>query len=344
MTFLLTYLLALTPLAPAAPPSYKLEAAPAQQVEAVVTYEAQFPSAEVREWVAYVSRLRDLPGQVKTASSLEPGGREASEVAGPQRPLWIARIPGPPERQRSMTLQYKIRADLVSRRLVELKPGERPPKVPTLDDSERKAALLSHGAIDLHDPQFKEWLDKHKLHRAQNESDLDFARRVFLVIKREFKYEYKATLDRRTGAVCGRGKSDCGGLSSLFVATLRTNHVPARALAGRWAKSDVRGDKLEGVEYHQWHVKAEFYAEGIGWVPVDMALAVNQKDGAELRHFGRDAGDFIVFHVDSDFTLDSINAGHKAAQYLQTPFFWAVGTGNFDDMKSTQSWQVKPRR
>jgi hypothetical protein len=344
MTSLLTCLLSLVTLAPAAPPACKLETAPAQQVDAVLTYEAEFPKAEAREWVAYAPRVRDLPGQVKTLSSLEPGGTPASEVGGPRRPLWIARIPGPPDHLQAMTLCYKVKADLLSRRLVELKPDEMPPHVPPLDDRERKAALLSHGEIDLNDPQFREWLDKYKLHRDQDESDLDFARRTFLVIKKELKYEYRARMERRTGLVCTRGKSDCAGLSDVFVAALRVNRVPARTLAGRWAKSDVPGAKLEGVEYHQWHVKAEFFGEGIGWVPLDLALAVNQKGGDELRNFGRDPGDFIVFHVDGDFTLDTINAGHKEMQFLQTPFFWAVGRGNFDELKTSQTWQVRPRR
>ena len=31
---------------------------------------------------------------------------------------------------------------------------------------------------------------------------------------------------------------------------------------------------LSGVEYFQWHVKAEFFARGVGWIPVDCSSAI----------------------------------------------------------------------
>jgi hypothetical protein len=330
--------------ATAAAPTHKLEKARVQHVDGVLTYEVEYATTTVNEWVFYAARLCDMPGQTKTESSLEPLGREASEIGVLQRPVWIARIPGRPDHTQSVSITYKVHADLYSRRLVELGPNEKPPHVPELDAKERKAALLSHGMIDLDDLKFKKWLADYKLKRGANERDLDFARRTFLTIKDSLRYEYKVVMDRATGAVCTHGKSDCAGLCAVFVAALRANDVPTRTLAGRWAKSSVPGGKLEGIEFHQWHVKAEFFAEGIGWVPVDMSRAVSQKEGAALKYFGDDRGDFIVFHVDSDFILDTIHDGPKPHEYLQTPYMWATGQGKFDDVKSKQNWQVKSSR
>ena len=346
MNALLTFLLSVTTLAPAAPPpAYKLETTPAQHVEATLTYESQAPNLTAKEWILYGPRVIDLPGQAKTSSSLEPGGREASELSELRRPFWIARVPAnTPQLAKSITIRMNIQADLIARHLVELKGDEKPPKVAALTDQEKKAALLSHGMIDLKDAQFSKWLDKHELRRGKEETDLDFARRAFLVIKKNFTYEYNSKMDRLTGVVCKAGKSDCGGLSSLLVATLRVNKIPARLRAGRWAISDKKGDKLGDVEYHQWHVKSEFFADGIGWVPVDMSAAVTQKAGKELAHFGHDAGDFITLHLDSDFLVDTIHFGKKPLTWLQTPTWWVTGDGKLDPIKSTEDWKVVSKK
>ena len=346
MTSLLTLLLSATTLAPAAePPAYKLETAFAQSIEANLTYESHTPNLVAREWILFGARLVDLPGQVKTSSTMEPGGREARELSELRRPLWVGRVPADtPEHAKSIALFITIKADLLSRHLVELRPGDKRPHAPALGDKERQASLLSHGMIDLKDAQFQQWLDTHELRRGKNESDLDCARRTFLVIRKNFTYEYKAIMDRRTGLVCKLGRSDCGGLSSLFVATLRTNKIPARMLAGRWAQSDRKGAKLEGVEYHQWHVKSEFFAEGIGWVPVDMSAAVTQRGGKELAYFGHDHGDFVVFHLDADFEVDTIHFGKAKLTWLQTPTWWVIGDGKVEPIKSTQDWQVRSKK
>ena len=344
MTSFLTCLLTMTTLAPAAP-VYRLESAPAQHVEAHLTYEIHAPNLVAKEWIVYGAHPVDLPGQTKVTSSLEPDGRAATELSEPRRPLWMARVPAnTPQLAHSLTIRMNIQAELMSRHLVEMKPGEKPPPVPPLGDKERHAALLSHGNMDLKDAQFQKWLDAHELRRGQNETDLDFARRTFLVIKKHFKYEYKDSMDRMVGAVCKVGRSDCGGLSGLFAATLRANHVPARLLAGRWAQSDKQGEKLEGVEYHQWHVKSEFFADGIGWVPVDMAGAVTQKGGKELAYFGRDGGDFITFHLDSDFQVDTIHFGKHSISWLQSPIWWVTGDGKLEPTKTTEDWQVRSKQ
>ena len=62
----------------------------------------------------------------------------------------------------------------------------------------------------------------------------------------------KTTLMRRNG--------DCGQYSILFTAMCRSLEIPARVVSGFW----INGGR------HRW---AEFYIEGQGWVPVDIAAA-----------------------------------------------------------------------
>jgi transglutaminase-like putative cysteine protease len=149
-------------------------------------------------------------------------------------------------------------------------------------------------------------------------------------------------MDRLASSVCKSSGSDCGGLSALFCAVMRASGVPARALVGRWARSDDPAETLGGEPYHQWHVKGEFFAKGIGWVPVDLASGVLHDKSAEgLRFFGDDAGDFLTFHLDTDLDVDTIHFGRKTVQNLQTPAYWVTGKGSADKPIVTEEWQVK---
>jgi transglutaminase-like putative cysteine protease len=220
--------------------------------------------------------------------------------------------------------------------------GAAPPKVDALSDKERDAALVALGDIDYKSESFQSWLTDQKLRRDKDESDLDFARRTFLAIRSGFRYEYRADMDRRVSAVCKAGRSDCGGLAALFVATMRANRVPARTLFGRWAKSANAGETVGDSAYYQSHVKAEFFAEGIGWVPVDVASSIGldkTKDG--LSFFGNDRGDFLTFHVDTGLEVDTRTFGRQKVPYLQVPAYWFTGAGSGDGRTVKEDWVVK---
>ncbi len=130
-------------------------------------------------------------------------------------------------------------------------------------------------------------------------------------------------------------------MAAVFVAACRANGVPARMLVGRWASSAKAPKK--GVEYEgQWHVKAEFYARGIGWVPVDLSSAVVWDKSPEgLRYFSNDPGDFLTLHLDHDLVWDTVHWGKATATYLQG-FDWRVsGEGKIDPFTTRETWVVK---
>jgi transglutaminase-like putative cysteine protease len=86
---------------------------------------------------------------------------------------------------------------------------------------------------------------------------------------------------------------DCGGLSLLFVAIMRTNEVPARTLFGRWAI-------LQTDSYGQYHVMAEFFVSKSGWVPGDVSGTVVHRPLALGALFRNADGQFLAFHIDPD--------------------------------------------
>jgi transglutaminase-like putative cysteine protease len=189
--------------------------------------------------------------------------------------------------------------------------------------------------------EFKAWQVSHRLTRGEEEPEVDFARRVYRAIRSNFQYEHIPDMDRGPPAVCKAGKSDCGGLSNLLVTTLRSQGIPARTLAGRWAVSADPNEKLNGHAYFQYHVKAEFFAAGVGWVPVDMASAiVHDRSREGLYFFGYDPGDFIVQHIDGNLKVDTIHFGKQELAVLQRPAFWVAGSGTLDEVKISENWIV----
>src|SRR5207248_1997886 len=83
-------------------------------------------------------------------------------------------------------------------------------------------------------------------------------------------------------------------LAGVFVCALRANDIPARQMVGRMVKSQTPIDKPP----YGAHSRAEFFAEGVGWVPVDPTFGLGDKTPSGLTQFGNDAGDFLVLHLD----------------------------------------------
>lgn len=327
-----------------APKRYSIDTSISQEVTGIVKYDISCQNLQATEWLVFTPVAPDLPSQTKVKTTLQPSGVATKEQSPLGRSLLMARIQvKPPQMLTDLPIQVTYQATLKSRTLKVLAGDAQPGKVPALTPAERRAYLTDLGDIDFLADTFTKWLADRKFIRQGQEADIDFARRVFLGMRSSFTYEYKPDMNRKASAVCRAGKSDCGGMSVLFVAIMRANKIPARALFGRWARSAQPNEKVGESDYFQWHVKAEFFAEGVGWVPVDVSQAVLfDKSDEGLRFFGTDAGDFITFHVDPNLTVNAAPFGPSTLQNIQQPAWWAVGKGSTTPAKITEGWQVKP--
>ncbi len=324
-------------------PSYILNVAPVQRIRAVNTFELSYPMFTAEAWIIFACRAPDLPCQTDVSSELEPRGNAAVELGDRRRPILSARLKVAEERQKkTITYRVKYQATLQSRELVEACPDVRRPLVAELTSDERKASLASTATFyDFDKKPFRAWLDANALHWRKGEGEIDFARRVFLFIKQKFTYEARLDGDLHASTVCRTGRSDCHGLSVLFVAALRANGVPARCLGGKWARSMVQGVQIGDIPSSMQHVKAEFYVAGVGWIPVDPSAAVvHDKSKAGLDYFGKDRGDFLVFHVDFDLIIDTGPFGKHTFPSLWFAA-WPTGTGDMDECKRREDWQVE---
>jgi hypothetical protein len=324
-------------------PAYTLKVAEKERIEGVLTYRIEMPKLVAEEWIVYVAKAPELPGQVQVSTILEPNGKASFELSPERRPVMMARVPARPGREKEITIRVKYQASLRSRDLVPVKRGRTGAAVPELADKVRQYALELGGDFDWKAERLQKWNREHQLLRRDGESDVDFARRAFVAVKKNFTYEYKNEMDRHASAVCKAGKSDCGRLSTLLVTILRGNDIPARTLEGRWALSSKTDDLVGSLPYYQTHVKAEFYAQGIGWVPVDIATALYDKKGDGLSCFGHDPGDFLTMHVNPHLRLDSIHFGKHDMECLQGPAYWVTGRGSTEPTHTHEKWEVRKK-
>ena len=315
----------------------------AGRVRATLGFRASSQSVVANEWILFLPSPPDLPGQRVRAITPHPGSRTIRELSPLARNLLETRIPGPPSNLHSTELNHEFEISLASRKLVLHPPSNILSKVvPPLPAAERALALRRDKFFDYHHREVRAWTQRHGLVRSPRESEIDFARRVYQKITGNVSYHYADRhQDRSAAGVCTTEKSDCGGMTILFATILRSQGIPARVLAGRWAVSAKPGEKVGLLDSYQEHVKAEFHAHGTGWVPVDLSLgAVVDRSPGRLKYFGTDAGKFITFHVDPGIVVDTIHFGRRSLALLQFPAMWVSGRGRLGDPVLHHSWEV----
>ena len=324
---------------------YVIVREPTDVIHGTYALEIDSPKLTVREWILFVAAAPELPGQSQVRTTLQPAGVKYIELSDRRRELLRAQIPARTAAQKHhLSAKIEWRAQLYRRSLARRRPGGNAPPPLELSAEKRKALLAESKLVDFTADPLGAWIDKHALHRKSGEDALDFGRRVFLQIARSFEYDYASEMDRRASHVCEAGKSDCGGMCTLFIAVMRRHGIPARSLYGRWAKSAKIDETLNGVRYRQEHVKAEFFVDGLGWVPVDLSSAVLHDRSPEgLRYFANDPGDFLTVHVDGDLKVDTIHFGEEDLSFLQSFAYYITGTGKFEDITWDATWNVDKR-
>lgn len=319
---------------------YHLVREPGRKLELVLEGSTLAPNLKASRWIVVSAQPSDHGFHEVLSTRLEAwtDDPEDVQVAKPyveespdQRPMFRAEVPAGEVTDK---LHYKLVIEIQAT-TTRLEPGRgktRPPKL----KSREKARLTAR--TDLHDYDSKrvqDWMAKHELERDRGESDLAFGYRVLDAIAEEMTYAFPPRFPKRLASqVIEECASDCGGLSALFVSVLRSNDIPARVLVGRWTGESQ-------PEEPQNHVKAEFYADGVGWVPIDGSGAVSWKNGA-LDAFGIDRGKFVVMHQGAELVVDTKLFGKQNLTWCQGASTWASGSGDFSGVSYPSRWIVRP--
>jgi transglutaminase-like putative cysteine protease len=129
------------------------------------------------------------------------------------------------------------------------------------------------------DGQILQWA-REVAQKANAHTDLEMARAIYNHVVSTVKYD-------KTGKGWGRGdiyyacqerRGNCTDFHAIFIGYARALGIPARFAIGFPLPADRGEGKIAG--YHCW---AEFYAKGIGWVPVDASEAA--KDPSRREYF-----------------------------------------------------------
>lgn len=104
----------------------------------------------------------------------------------------------------------------------------------------------------------------------------DAAKALYMAVVKRTVYQTPAAQDSKTTLSLRKG--DCGSFTNLCCACYRSIGIPARANTGFW------------IGTNQWHVKGEFYLQGLGWVPFDASESrLFDTSGTYPYYFGSDA-------------------------------------------------------
>jgi transglutaminase-like putative cysteine protease len=129
------------------------------------------------------------------------------------------------------------------------------------------------------DGQIRAWA-REVVDAAHAHTDLEMARAIYDHIIATVKYD-------KTGKGWGRGdiyyacdarRGNCTDFHAIFIGYARAMGIPARFAIGFPLPADRGEGEIAG--YHCW---AEFYAKGIGWVPIDASEAA--KNPAKREYF-----------------------------------------------------------
>jgi transglutaminase-like putative cysteine protease len=314
---------------------FRLEMRPCQRVEGVYSVEFTAPRKQATAWIVKTPRAPELPYQTDVRSVLEPGGHAEDERSELKRQVLTAVVPASAD-GKGLSARVKHQATIWSRRLVPLGPGEVATPCPPLTSAERKLALRTSPSCDFQSDYYQSWQKSLGLARGKGERDLDFARRVFLVLHQSFSYAKKPAKDLGLRPTLETHSAACADLSNVFVAVMRANDVPARVVAGWHARSQKPDEK--GI--CNSHAKAEFFADGVGWVPVEAAGAASGRVGAGNAYFGFDQGDFLVVHVDIDLLLGA-GPHTVSTRFLTHTICWSNGSGDYEGSSQRDTWQVR---
>lgn len=239
------------------------------------------------------------------------------------------RIPNPAQR----TLTLGIGFDAVREEHVQSRLSGGPPLAHDEDPKDLARYLHPDRLVPL-DDQIRAWA-REVVTKANAHTDLEMARAIYNHVVATVKYD-------KSGKGWGRGdiyyacearRGNCTDFHAIFIGYARTLGIPARFAIGFPIPAGHGEGQIAG--YHCW---AEFYAKGIGWVPVDASEAAKNPSKREY-FFGAHDENRLEFSKGRDVLLtprqqsDPLNYFvYPYAEVDGQPFTGTVLTVTYRDM------------
>lgn len=250
---------------------------------------------------------------------------------------------------------YHLATDSFGNRILSVE-SNKPPSVTVTFDCVRREHLRPaapsrsgpDSAIESDPKELKHWLTPDRMvplddtirkwarevvTAAGAYTDLEMARAIYDHVVSTVKYD-------KTGKGWGRGdiyyacdarRGNCTDFHAIFIGYARALGIPARFSIG----FPIPPERGQGVisGYHCW---AEFYAKGIGWIPIDASEAA--KNPAKREYFfGTHDENRVEFTRGRDLKLAPLQSGDPL-NYFVYPY--AEVDGNpVETLERTFSWK-----
>ena len=129
--------------------------------------------------------------------------------------------------------------------------------------------------------------------------ELERARALYDYVLQNMRYDKTGVGWGHGDAIyaCSAKKGNCTDFHSLFISMARSQGIPARFEIGFALPAGEHSAEIPG--YHCW---ADFYVQGVGWVPVDISEAW-QQPGKREYFFGAHDANRIQFTTGRDLVL-----------------------------------------
>jgi transglutaminase-like putative cysteine protease len=129
---------------------------------------------------------------------------------------------------------------------------------------------------------------------------LEKARKIYDYVVSTMHYDHDGTGWGRGDAVwaCDAKHGNCTDFHSVFIGMARAAGIPARFEIGFPLPASLHEGAISG--YHCW---AEFYIEGLGWIPVDASEASKDKSKRDY-FFGATDPNRVMFSLGRDIRLN----------------------------------------
>jgi transglutaminase-like putative cysteine protease len=207
------------------------------------------------------------------------------------------------------------------------------------EDPKQLAQWLKPDRLVPIDDQIRAWA-RQVVDAAGAHTDLEMARAIYNHVVATVKYD-------KTGTGWGRGdiyyacearRGNCTDFHAIFIGYCRALGIPARFAIGFPLPADRGQGKIAG--YHCW---AEFYAKGIGWVPIDASEAA--KNPAKRQYFfGAHDENRIEFSKGRDVVLAPRQSGDPLNYFIYPyaeidgkPYSDTAFTAEYRDLAPAQS-------
>ena len=256
------------------------------------------PQAKVvRVWIPLATSDANQDIAVKKISSPVPVRREREAEYGDR--MLYAEIHGPKAPAAEFTLDYEVTRREYNKGSYAslLRFNTAPPDAPI-----RLARFVEPDRLVPTGGRMRELAEEITGNR---QGPIEKAYALYDYVFRTLRYDKSGTGWGRGDAIwaCDAKRGNCTDFHSLFIALARAEDIPARFEIGFPLPASTHEGEIPG--YHCW---AEFYAQGAGWVPVDISEA--WKNQAKHDYFfGALDVNRLQFSLGRDLTLSPPQSG-----------------------------------